>query len=66
MPLLVIHGLEDQVIPQWHGKKLHDSHAGPKLWSEIDGAGHNDIYLLAGNEILHTITDFRNKVIGKK
>lgn len=66
MPLLVIHGDRDQVIPQWHGKKLHDTHPGPKLWAGIEGVGHNDIYFLAEDDILQTIQRFRNQCLQKK
>lgn len=65
MPLLVIHGSEDQVIAQWHGKKLYDTHPGPKMWAGIDGAGHNDIYLLAEDEIMRAIKDFRSECISR-
>lgn len=63
-PLLVIHGSEDRVIAQWHGKKLHDAHKGPKTWCGIKGAGHNDIYILAGEEILGKIGEFRSQCTG--
>lgn len=57
-PLLVVHGDQDQVIGQWHGKKLHDLHPGPKTFLSIEGAGHNDIYLLATDEILDALDVF--------
>ena len=61
MPLLVIHGSNDQVIAPWHGKKLHNAHPGPKSLKMIEGTGHNDIYLLAGDEIIQTITSFQKQ-----
>ena len=48
----------DQVIGQWHGKKLHELHPGPKTFLGIEGAGHNDIYLLASEEILDALDEF--------
>lgn len=57
-PLLVIHGSNDQVISQWHGKKLYEKHAGPKTWFPIDGVGHNDIYVLADEQVLDAIKKF--------
>ena len=62
MPLLVIHGSKDRVIAPWHGEKLHDTHPGPKSLNIIEGTGHNDIYLLAGDKIIQTITSFRNQI----
>lgn len=61
VPLLVVHGDRDQVIPQWHGKKLYELHPGPKMWAGIDGAGHNDIYILATDEIMQSLARFREK-----
>ena len=66
MPLLVIHGSRDKVIAPWHGKKLYDTHPGPKFWEEIEDTGHNDIYLLAGDRIIKSIGDFREKTAGQK
>lgn len=59
VPLLVIHGDRDRVVPQWHGKKLYQLHRGPKTWLGINGAGHNDIYSLAADEILQALDRFR-------
>lgn len=57
-PLLVIHGDEDCVISQWHGKKLYDLHPGPKTFIDIPGAGHNDLYTLAMDQILDALDAF--------
>ncbi len=65
-PLLVIHGSNDRVISQWHGKKIHDAHAGPKTWHSIEGAGHNDLYIVAEQEIIKAIADFRKECITLK
>ncbi len=49
-PVLVIHGTRDAVIPTWHGRRLYDAAPGPKeaLW--VEGAGHNDLAMIAGAE----------------
>lgn len=57
-PLLVIHGDRDQVVKQWHGKKIHQLHPGPKRFVDVPGAGHNDLYYLAGKEILDATDRF--------
>ena len=59
MPLLVIHGDQDKVIPQWHGKKLHNHHHGPKMWLGLKNVGHNDIYLRAEDQVIKSLADFR-------
>ncbi len=58
-PLLIIHGDQDQVISQWHGKKLHELHQGPKTFVNLQGVGHNDIYLLASDEVLRALDQFK-------
>jgi fermentation-respiration switch protein FrsA (DUF1100 family) len=44
MPLLVIHGDNDQVIPLKFGGDLFDAAVEPKEMKVIPGAGHNDLY----------------------
>lgn len=62
IPLLVIHGDQDQIIPFEHGKKLYELHAGPKRFVEVPGAGHNDLYHLAGDKILDGVSSFWNEL----
>lgn len=42
-PLLVIHGDQDTVIPQSHGKAIYENHQGEKIFHNATGLGHNDI-----------------------
>lgn len=58
-PLLIIHGDQDRVIAPWNGQKLYELHSGPKKFVNIKGAGHNDLFLLARNEILDSIDTFK-------
>jgi len=44
IPLMVIHGDKDQVIPQSHGKTLIAAHTGKHIFHDLKGRGHNDIY----------------------
>ncbi|MGH1406439.1 MAG: alpha/beta hydrolase [Rhodomicrobiaceae bacterium] len=44
MPLLVVHGDNDQVIPLNFGEDLFDAAVEPKEMKVIEGAGHNDLY----------------------
>lgn len=41
MPLMVIHGTNDNTIPFWHGKKLYDTANVVKYFYTIPGAGHS-------------------------
>ena len=44
VPLLVIAGERDGLIPPEYSKRLHDAWAGPKSWTLVPGADHNDIH----------------------
>lgn len=44
MPLLVVHGDLDRVIPIKFGKALYDAALEPKEMQVIKGGGHNDLY----------------------
>jgi hypothetical protein len=62
-PLLVIHGETDGVIPSSHGRKLVEaSSANDKTFTLIRGAGHNDLFEVAGDAIIRQIADFSRRV----
>ena len=45
IPLLILSGDEDRIIPQPHAQKLFEAwRASPKKFVSIAGAGHNDIH----------------------
>ena len=59
LPLLVIHGTEDKVIRASHGRALVEaSPSKQKTYHPIEGAGHNDVFQLAGDEVIRLIVDF--------
>lgn len=62
-PLLVIHGELDEVIPVSHGRTLVEaSPAGDKAFIPIPDAGHDDLFMVAGHEIIGKISDFARRV----
>ncbi|MBK1882632.1 alpha/beta hydrolase [Luteolibacter pohnpeiensis] len=62
-PLLVFHGADDRVIPVSHGQKLVECSASTdKHFELIKGAGHNDLFELAGDRILMDVADFALRV----
>lgn len=55
MPILVIHGAADTLIPVEMGRTLHRAaaertDAPPAGWLEVAGAGHNDVFMAGGEE----------------
>jgi fermentation-respiration switch protein FrsA (DUF1100 family) len=51
MPLLVIHGDSDRVIPLELGRKLAESAVEPKTLVVVEGAGHNNLYQFQTNRV---------------
>ncbi|MBA2671597.1 MAG: alpha/beta hydrolase [Gemmatimonadetes bacterium] len=47
-PVLVIHGLRDEVIPASHGRRLFAAAPEPKRQLWVEAAGHNDLVHTAG------------------
>jgi hypothetical protein len=58
VPVLVIHGMEDQTVPFWHGKALYEAATGPKQKLFLEEAGHGDILEVAGEAYWKAILAF--------
>jgi fermentation-respiration switch protein FrsA (DUF1100 family) len=51
VPVLVIHGTADEVVPFRLGRRLYDLAPGPKTFLAIDGGGHNDLLARHGDAL---------------
>ena len=58
MPLLIIHGDADRIIPFSHGRKLFETAKEPKTLYTVEGAGHNNLILKAGENYWKTLRKF--------
>jgi hypothetical protein len=58
VPLLVIHGDGDRLIPIEHGRALFEAAPEPKGFYVIEGAGHNDTYLAGGQSYFERLERF--------
>lgn len=58
VPLLVIHGEADEVVPYPMGQELFAAANEPKRFFAIPGAGHNDTYLVGGEDYFGAIAQF--------
>lgn len=47
-PTLVLHGDRDDTVPHDFGQRLFEAAREPKHFYTIDGAGHNDTYVVGG------------------
>ena len=65
VPVLVIHGVEDRVVPVWHGRELFAAAPGPKdaLW--VEGAGHTDVAAVAGRRYGEALRAFAARLGGE-
>ena len=63
-PLLVIHSADDEIIPYTHGKQLFEKANQPKQFLDIRG-GHNDGFLLSGEQYINGIDQFISNVLKK-
>ncbi len=43
-PILVVHGMQDRVVPMKFGKELFEAAREPKSFLQLEAAGHNDLY----------------------
>jgi fermentation-respiration switch protein FrsA (DUF1100 family) len=57
-PILIIHGKDDRIVPFWHGEKLFKAANEPKYKFWVDGAGHNDLFWIAGAHYWDIIKEF--------
>lgn len=59
LPLLVIHGEADRLLPVENGQRLYDaSPSTAKQIMRIIGAGHNDLLFIAGQKYFNTLQKF--------
>ncbi|MGD1714678.1 alpha/beta hydrolase [Dapis sp. BLCC M172] len=56
--VLVMHGNVDRVIPFSHGQKLFATANQPKLSLWVNGAGHNNLLEVAGEEYVKVMGEF--------
>jgi fermentation-respiration switch protein FrsA (DUF1100 family) len=54
-PLLIVHGVLDQVVPYEHGKAVYDAACGPKELLTLPSTGHNDISSTAPHEYVQAV-----------
>ena len=58
VPLLILHGDCDEVVPYRWGRELYEAANEPKRFYTIANAGHNDTYIVGGEGYIAAIQDF--------
>ena len=58
MPVLILHGDKDEVVPLDAGRRLFEAAREPKQLHVIPGAGHDDTYIVGGEPYLALLASF--------
>ncbi len=58
VPVYLIHGNDDQVIPAEQSDQLFAAAAGPAVLEHVPGAGHHDVWWKLGTGLLMRATDW--------
>ena len=65
-PSLIIHGERDEVVPFWHGQRLHEAAAEPKTFLPLPNTSHNDVSLVGGAAYFEAIRSFADSLAPEK
>lgn len=57
-PIMVVHSPADDVVPFEHGQRLFSAAQGYKRFVEIEGAAHNETWLVGGENYLDAVRGF--------
>ncbi len=60
-PVLVVHSLEDQVVPFTHGRRLYEAAKSPKQFLQISGR-HNEGYVASEDKYKKGLQDFLDSI----
>ena len=66
VPLLVIHGERDSIVPMDLGKQVFDAAHEPKQWYAVSGAQHNDVPFVGGESYYREIDMFLQRALFKQ
>lgn len=66
VPVMILHGDRDEIVPFSMSKELFDAAKGPKRFYTIEGAGHNDTYHVGGPPYFDALLDFVDEVTGEQ
>lgn len=58
VPVLILHGDRDEIVPLAHARRIFDLARPPKRFYLIRGASHNDTYLVGGEEYFRAWGEF--------
>lgn len=64
LPLLLVHGTSDGIVPFRMGEALRDAAPDTAEWYPVRGAGHNDVHRVGGDAYFDRLADFVRRSAG--
>ena len=58
IPVLILHGTEDETIPCWMAHRLFDACVAPKEIRIVEGGLHKDLYVRDGDQLVWAVNRF--------
>lgn len=65
VPVFVIHGEQDSIVPIALGKQVFDAALEPKQWYAVSGAEHNDVPFVGGEPYFREIATFLHRALSQ-
>ncbi len=62
VPLLVIHGDRDQIVPVHHGQRIYDRAKAPKWFWKLEGVGHIQAMAPRSGQYRQALLDFLDQL----
>jgi fermentation-respiration switch protein FrsA (DUF1100 family) len=62
VPMLIVHGDKDEIVPFSMGERLFKAAKEPKFFYRVKGAEHNDAFVVGGDEYFRVLADFAAKM----
>ena len=66
VPLLVIHGEQDSIVPMALGRQVFEAAQEPKRWYAVSGAEHNDVPFVGGESYYREMDLFIQRAFSGK
>ena len=63
VPLLVVHGAQDELVPLAQGRAVFEAAREPKEFLLVERAGHNDVYAVGGRWYCERIAEFCRRCV---
>src|SRR5207253_169591 len=58
IPVLILHGTDDETIPAWMAHRLFDACTGPKEIRIVKGGLHKDLFVRDGDQLVWAVNRF--------